>query len=103
VPASLPASGPVTRSKEPLVVVPSCLAPEEFVSAGFARSQRPVVAVSVSVVQPVALSNVSLYTGAVTGPHVWLSTSYGQSAASSNWMNAARLRCVSRPISEPDG
>ena len=60
VPASLPASGPVTRSNDPLVVVPSCLAPDELVSAGFARSQRPVVAVPATRVQPVAVSNVSV-------------------------------------------
>src|SRR6185503_8130099 len=64
-PAPVPAAPPVTRSKLPLTVVPSCLAPDEVVSAGFARSHAPVVAVSVPpglVVQPVAVSNVSEYT-----------------------------------------
>jgi len=54
-PTLLPAVAPVTRSLLPLTVVPSCLGPLELVSSGLARSQRPVVAVSVPlglVVQP---------------------------------------------------
>jgi hypothetical protein len=46
----------------PLTVVPSCFGPDESVAAGSARSQAPVVAVSVPfgfAVQPVAVSKVS--------------------------------------------
>src|SRR5262245_29784453 len=61
-PAPAPAAPPVTRSNDPLTVVPSCLGPLELVSAGLARSHCPVVAVSVAdglVAHPVAVSNVS--------------------------------------------
>ena len=37
-PTLLPAVAPVTKSKLPLTVVPSCLGPLELVSSGLARS-----------------------------------------------------------------
>src|ERR1043165_3717632 len=62
-PADAPAVPPVTRSKLPLLVVPSCLVPLLVVVSGLARSQRPVTAVSVPAgfgVQPLSVSKSSL-------------------------------------------
>src|SRR5262245_48827864 len=64
-PADAPASGPVTSAFTPLGVVPCCLVPLEVVVSGLPRAHCPVVAVSVAsgfVVQPVAVSKLSLYT-----------------------------------------
>ena len=63
VPALRPAAAPVTRSLEPLTVVPSCrVTPPLLVPAGLPRAHWPVVAVSVPdgfVVQPRLVSKLS--------------------------------------------
>src|SRR5262245_54816539 len=69
-PALAPANRPVTRSFEPLKVVPSCLGPLLLVASGLPRSHIPVVAVSVPlglVVQPRLVSKLSKKTSVVGG------------------------------------
>src|SRR3990170_4380120 len=73
LPTPAPASGPVTRSRLPLTVVPSCMgAPSRLVSWGSPGVQRPVIALSEPKglrLQPRSLSKSSKKTN--VGAGVW--------------------------------